>query len=590
MPHIVHSNEQNNNNNNNINIQPMKVMMDANWKWEASVAPRWTSSFLGTNDVFGRDIDDIVNRLRTFDTKELEFVSVIGGLKYLQILGRVNFSKITFYDSNINELSKLRLVHKGIASHTYDEWITARGLIGVNSYVVKNHDSFYLPHDLYEDGVSMIATRDFRWPQSSRHLYQDPHGPDARTSPMWTLNNPILFPEYTWQPTRQEYDNVRHQILTDGIINEKFYLKLPVAIASPNRLCVVWCDGVSFPWGRVRLVSPVAMAIGFYAKFSETPDWSYNDDLDLNSQWEDAHFWWETRVRLHLRGHWNSMKHMWPPEYSSFVGTAYDYPLRHGVILEDDFVKDVGRIRLEAADTVVFHIYMGTYFGDVNKETGNVGAINCDQRLQYLARFLYMTTNEYNFKKVKRILITEYNGESNEIVENPPPCAVLKDDIMSIVNKVFDATSNFYVHDRIYYMPGEKTYNKNMMLILDNKLFDHEFSDTKNKQCDGDIQCSNTAVAGPGIMFKEFLVGRDDWIENTLGVKISDDKNDGITRALFYPKGAPVEIVNLFSGQFCQQHLILEKGMYPHMSEMALDERNHVKINQGMYPSQQSEE
>ena len=81
MPHIVHSNEQNNNNNNNINIQPMKVMMDANWKWEASVAPRWTSSFLGTNDVFGRDIDDIVNRLRTFDTKELEFVSVIGGLK-----------------------------------------------------------------------------------------------------------------------------------------------------------------------------------------------------------------------------------------------------------------------------------------------------------------------------------------------------------------------------------------------------------------------------------------------------------------------------------------------------------------------------
>ena len=61
MPHIVHSNKQNNNNNNNINIQPMKVMMDANWKWEASVAPRWTSSFLGTNDVFGRDIDDIVS-------------------------------------------------------------------------------------------------------------------------------------------------------------------------------------------------------------------------------------------------------------------------------------------------------------------------------------------------------------------------------------------------------------------------------------------------------------------------------------------------------------------------------------------------
>ena len=81
---------------------------------------------------------------------------------------------------------------------------------------------------------------------------------------------------------------------------------------------------------------------------------------------------------------------------------------------------------------------------------------------------------------------------------------------------------------------GLETYNTCLSeyktAALDNKLFDHEFSDTKNKQCDGDIQCSNTAVAGPGIMFKEFLVGRDDWIENTLGVKISDDKNDG-TRA-----------------------------------------------------------
>ena len=85
--------------------------------------PRWTSAFLGTNDIFGRDVDDVVKRLSTFRTEELEFVSVVGGLKYLQILGRVNFSRITFYDSNVNELTKLRLVHKRIMSLTYDEWI-----------------------------------------------------------------------------------------------------------------------------------------------------------------------------------------------------------------------------------------------------------------------------------------------------------------------------------------------------------------------------------------------------------------------------------------------------------------------------------
>lgn len=43
--------------NNNIKIEPTKVMMDANFKWEASTAPRWTSAFLGTNDVFGRELN-----------------------------------------------------------------------------------------------------------------------------------------------------------------------------------------------------------------------------------------------------------------------------------------------------------------------------------------------------------------------------------------------------------------------------------------------------------------------------------------------------------------------------------------------------
>ena len=112
---------------------PTQIMMDANWKWEATTAPRWTSAFLGTNDIFGRDVDDVAKRLSTFRTEELEFVSVVGGLKYLQILGRVNFSRITFYDSNVNELTKLRLVHKRIMSLTYDEWINAGGLVGLTT-------------------------------------------------------------------------------------------------------------------------------------------------------------------------------------------------------------------------------------------------------------------------------------------------------------------------------------------------------------------------------------------------------------------------------------------------------------------------
>ncbi len=588
---------------NNMRIEPTKIMMDAHFKSESSTSPRWTSAFLGTNDVFGRDIDDIVKRLNSFDKEELEFVSVIGGLKYLQILGRVNFSRITFFDSNINELSKLRLVHKRIAALSYDEWISSLGLIDINTRVVQSHNSFYLPHNLYEDGVEMEAAADFRWPQSSRHLYQDPKGPDARTSPMWTLNNPILFPEYTWNPTREEYNNVRYQVVTNGIVNEKFFLKLPVAIASPSRLAVVWCDGVQFPRGRIRLVSPVSMAIGFYAKFSSKPFWLEDqDDADLNDLWKDAHFWWETRVRLHLRGNIKAYRHLWPPEYHTFRGTAYDYPFNYGVVLEDELIKsrsnrnELDQLDMQQTTTAVVHLYMANYFGHkADSVSNNNVIINCKQRLTNFEKYLYMMANKINGNLIKRILLTEYNKDSNEIDENIPPCSVNTSKLLSIVKTVF-ANTNFYIRDKIYYMPGERTYNKNMMIILDNKIFDHEFNIVNNnerhintKQCGSmdkvksavcnDNSSRNTAIIGPGASFKEFLKNSDEWVENTITIDLTTKKVP-----FFYPKGAPNEIIRLFAGQFCQEHLILSSGAYEAIAERALGNTLTLKVDAGMYP------
>ena len=462
-----------------LQISPTQIVMNANWEGKASAAPRWTSAFLGTNDIFGKEMDDIVKRLKTFDTEELEFVSVVGGLKYLQILGRVNFSRITFYDSNINELSKLRLVHKRIVSLSYDEWDASGGLIAINTYVVKEHDRFYLPHDLYTSGVKMVASPDFRWPQPTRHLYQDPKGPNTRSSPMWTLNNPLLFPEYTWKPSREEYNNVRFQLTKPGVVNDLFYLNLPVGIASPHRLAIVWCDGVQFPWGRVRLVSPVAMAIGFYANFSSQPFWLEDEGKNLNDFWNDAHFWWETRVRLHLRGEFDRYLHLWPPEHKSFEATAYDYPFRRTSLLEDSLVRNrpsieaLEKLIFPEVDTAIFHIYMGTYAGEVDGDGRT--RTNCSKRLTYFQRYLRVMSNKINSQKIKRIIITDYNKESKEYKGSikEPPCALTSTELFDMLSDIF-AESEYYIHNKTYYMPGEITHDKNMMIILDNKLFDHE--------------------------------------------------------------------------------------------------------------------
>eukprot|EP00944_MAST-04C_sp_MAST-4C-sp1_P008248 g8248.t1 len=567
--------------------------MNANWERNASAAPRWTSAFLGTNDIFGKEIDDIVKRLKNFDTEELEFVSVVGGLKYLQILGRVNFSRITFYDSNINELSKLRLVHKRIVSLSYDEWSASGGLIPVNTYVVKEHDKFYLPHDLYISGVKMVASPDFRWPQSRRHLYQDPKGPDARSSPMWTLNNPILFPEYTWNPSREEYNHVRFQLTKPGVVNDQFHLNLPVGIASPHRLAIVWCDGVQFPWGRVRLVSPVAMAIGFYANFSSQPVWLEDESKNLNDLWNDAHFWWEIRVRLHLRGEFDRYIHLWPPEHKSFEATAYDYPFRKSILLEDSLVRDrssmeaLDKVEIAEADTVLFHIYMGTYAGEVDGDGRS--RTNCSKRLTYFQRYLRVMSNKINSQKIKRIIITDYNKESKEYngSNKEPPCALTRTELFDVLSDIY-AESEYYIHDRTYYMPGETTYDKNMMIILDNKLFDHEFlrkkgdlSSSGSNYGIGDTvtgQCSGANI-GPGYAYRNYLQSKALWIENAMTINL-DRKH----APFFFPKGAGKQIIELFAGQFCQQHLILVRGAFGRLSEAAIGEGNTLKVNAGLYP------
>ena len=194
-----------------------------------------------------------------------------------------------------------------------------------------------------------------------------------------------------------------------GIVNDKFYLKLPVAVTSPNRLAVVWCDGVQFPWGRIRMVSPVAMAIGLYANFSTQADWFKHDDL--NQVWQSPYFWWKTKTYLYFRGGFDRCLYLMSPEYAKSSFAAYDYSYQNATILDDKIVEEY------IGDT---SLISRLNFGDYRDATFRQlhGLLIYQHRLpsscNFLSNLVGIAMNKVHVEKVKRIIITDYNKESDE--------------------------------------------------------------------------------------------------------------------------------------------------------------------------------
>ena len=46
--------------------QPSKIVMDANWKWDASSGPRWVAPFVGTNDKIKLPMETMTQKLSSF--------------------------------------------------------------------------------------------------------------------------------------------------------------------------------------------------------------------------------------------------------------------------------------------------------------------------------------------------------------------------------------------------------------------------------------------------------------------------------------------------------------------------------------------
>ena len=52
--------------------QPSKIVMDANWKWDATAGPRWVAPFMGTNDQIKLPMEVMTQKLSSFAAEEVE--------------------------------------------------------------------------------------------------------------------------------------------------------------------------------------------------------------------------------------------------------------------------------------------------------------------------------------------------------------------------------------------------------------------------------------------------------------------------------------------------------------------------------------
>ena len=188
--------------NNKIDVpseDKYELFMTPDFKWGKNYPPAWTSVFVGTDDeIINLPLLEIF--LGNYQPFQIPLLSVVGGMKFLEIYSKYKFSNLILYDNNINEFSKIHLYFKYISKTSYDEF---EGNEYLENYINNNFDSFYLPNLLQD--VSVI--------RPDNYILYDENIPDNPQN-LDMVFRPTIYPQYSWKPSREEYecvqDNLKH--------------------------------------------------------------------------------------------------------------------------------------------------------------------------------------------------------------------------------------------------------------------------------------------------------------------------------------------------------------------------------------------
>ena len=357
-------------------LRPTQVRLGSSFKWGEGNAPRWTGVFMASNDAVPI-LDVALESLASLPRERRALVTVVGGMKYLDIMGRVEFSEVHFFDMNINELTKLRLVHGDIVAKDYDAWVAAGAMTPATDAILRDADEFFLPRALHGAGVTLAPDASHEWPTHDadfRGLFDERDGGvSRRAASLYTMFAPHKWPEYQWRPTREQYERVRRQLTNPTVVADIFHMRLPAGLVAPHKFVAVYLDGVDYKYCQlheVRAVSRSGLALGIYSTslFKEgVRAAAAAKGVQLvsdSTDWENAHFFWDAAVRMHALGRpecpdriasapapaplvrgsataesaagaaqapWRQVLHIWAPEDAAFAGSVYDWAFTWGI-------------------------------------------------------------------------------------------------------------------------------------------------------------------------------------------------------------------------------------------------------------------
>jgi hypothetical protein len=451
---------------------PNVIEMDHNFFWAEDLKPVWTSVFMRTSDVI-LDFDWVDFYLQAVRPGEMDLVSLVGAMVFpLELISRHHFKQITFFDMNVNEFSKLRLIQNSLRRTPFSRYDYFRD---VDSQIREAPEQFYLPRAMADD-FTFSTTEGFVFPPPGWHA-TDKHGVPVPPVKMWSLLPPdskcgdvhsgtvaSVGCAGAWRPESEAvYQQAQRGMASCG---QTAYLGLP-SLRDTAKIVVVFLDGIfckseEHPTAQVmkmlqELYPDAKMILPIRSHCEGHPADAMDDTITLNNYIHDPHFWWMGILSLYMPvspgtpgGGGGASLHVWPPEYAQFVGGEYDTGFTYSNTVDEFLAIE----NFNAIDTIVVHILLGTH--QVDRASG---AAACTEREAMLGRVIRQAARVASH----RLVIADHNGELPEF--GATTCAVAPQALERIV-QASGGGSAFRVVDTRF-VPGEKQARRNVFVVAD---------------------------------------------------------------------------------------------------------------------------
>jgi hypothetical protein len=368
------------------NARAFRIPLTKSFKWDFKPAV-WTSAFMASNDVVD-NWEEIADQLSSLPPEELEFVSVVGGMKFFELLEGLSPGRITLFDNSINQLMNVILAFNYVCATPHAAF---DGFVSLHRLARHAPERFYLPAGIPEGQVTFATDAGFTFPWGGRE------------TSLFTLLNPEDYPELRWRPTEAAYAHVRRLLCTpDGPLNPDLHLQLP-PLKTGGRLVLAFLSHIEplTPGVLSATYRDASVTLPLYSNFHPTHS---DNSLVLN-----AHPQWEHVIQMCIVG---TSMHIWSDTDASLLGSVVDRGWDTSTVATPWLAANYAH----TFDTVILHIIFGK---DLTSHL---------RPLVYQQEHFAQLVQKASRVAARRVLIADFDrssGQFDSVPDLPPRTAIV---------------------------------------------------------------------------------------------------------------------------------------------------------------------